>query len=63
MSLISLLVTLIVIGMLLWAANSIIPMEPTIKRIVNVVVVVAVCLWLLSAFGLLASFPNPRIGR
>jgi hypothetical protein len=38
MSLISLLVTLIVIGMLLWAANSIIPMEPTIKRIVNVVV-------------------------
>jgi type IV secretory pathway TrbL component len=63
MSLISLLVTLIVIGMLLWAANSVIPMEPTIKRIVNVVVVVAVCLWLLSAFGLLAGFPNPRIGR
>ena len=63
MTLISLLVTLVVVGLLLWAVNSIIPMDPGIKKIVNVVVIVAVCLWLLSAFGLLAGVPNPRIGR
>jgi hypothetical protein len=63
MTLISLIVTLVVVGLLLWAINAVIPMDPTIKKIVNVVVVVAVCLWLLSAFGLLASVPNPRIGR
>lgn len=63
MTIISLLVTLVVVGLLLWAVNSIIPMEPTIKKIINVVVIVAVCLWLLSAFGLLAGIPNPRIGR
>jgi hypothetical protein len=63
MTLISLIVTLVIVGLLLWAINAIIPMEPTIKRIINVVVIVAVCLWLLSAFGLLAGVPNPRIGR
>ncbi len=63
MTLISLLVTLVVVGLLLWAVNSIIPMAEPFKKIVNVVVIVAVCLWLLSAFGLLAGVPNPRIGR
>jgi hypothetical protein len=63
MTLISLIVTLVVVGLLLWAVNAVIPMDATIKKIVNVVVIVAVCLWLLSAFGLLAGVPNPRIGR
>ena len=63
MTLISLIVTLVIVGLLLWAINAVIPMDPTIKKIVNVVVIVAVCLWLLSAFGLLAGVPNPRIGR
>lgn len=52
--LIQLLVTLVVVGLVLWAVNSIIPMEPTIKKILNVLVVVIVCLWLLSVFGLLS---------
>lgn len=63
MSLIALVVTLIVVGLLLWAINAIIPMEPTIKRIVNVVVIVAVVLWLLEAFfGVFGLLGSVRIG-
>lgn len=50
MSLISLVVTLIVIGVLLWLVNTYLPMDVNIKRILNVVVIIAVVLWLLMAF-------------
>lgn len=50
MPLITLIIILIVIGLLLWAVQTAIPMDPSIKRIITVVVVVAVCLWLLSVF-------------
>lgn len=53
MSLISLVITLIIVGVLLWLVNSYIPMDAKIKKILNIVVVVAVILWLLYAFGLL----------
>jgi Fe2+ transport system protein B len=53
MSLINLLVTLIVIGVLLWLVNTYIPMDGKIKKILNVVVVICVVVWLLSAFGVL----------
>jgi hypothetical protein len=53
MSLISLLVTLIVVGVLLWLVNTYIPMDGKIKNILNAVVVICVVVWLLSAFGVL----------
>jgi len=62
MSLISLVVVLIVVGILLWLVNSQIPMEATIKKILNIVVIIAVVLWLLSAFGLLSGLHDIRIG-
>ena len=49
---ISIIVTLIIIGVLLWLANTYLPMDPKIKTILNVVVVILVVLWLLNAFGL-----------
>ena len=52
MSLLSLVLTLIVTGVLLWAVNAYIPMDGKIKNILNIVVVVAVVIWVLSAFGL-----------
>ena len=61
MSLISLVVVLIVVGVLLWLVNSFIPMAGSIKRILNIVVVVAVVLWLLSAFGILTSLSRLRV--
>jgi cation transporter-like permease len=55
MSLMSLIVTLIVIGVLLWLLNTYIPMDGKIKSILNAVIVIAVVLWLLSAFGVLGQ--------
>ncbi len=56
MSLISLVIVLIVVGVVLWLINSYIPMQSTIKRILNVVVVIVVILWILSAFGVINNF-------
>ena len=63
MSLISLVIVLVVVGVLLWAANTYIPMDQKIKTIMNIVVVIAVVLWLLSAFGVLGSLDTIRIGH
>ncbi len=63
MSLISLIVTLIVVGVLLWLVNNYIPMDAKIKRILNIVVVVAVVVWLLNLLGLMDSLRNIRVGR
>jgi hypothetical protein len=49
---ISIIVGLIVIGILLWLVNTYIPMDPKIKQILNIVVIIVVILWLFSAFGL-----------
>ncbi len=59
MPLIQLVVALIVVGVLLWAVNNYIPMDGKIKQILNIVVVVAVVLWLLQVFGLLSGL---RVG-
>lgn len=63
MSLISLVVILIVVGVLLWAVNRYIPLDPTIRKIINVVVIVAVCIYLLSLFGLLPDLNAIRVGK
>ena len=55
MSLISLLVVLIVVGVILWLINTYIPMDAKIKKILNVVVIIVVILWLLEAFGILGN--------
>jgi 1-acyl-sn-glycerol-3-phosphate acyltransferase len=53
MPLISVVITLIVIGVLLWLVNTYIPMDGKIKQILNIVVVICVVIWLLYAFGVL----------
>lgn len=61
MSLISIILTLIVVGVLLWLINSYVPMDSKIKSILNVVVVIAVVLWLLQAFGVLGALDGVRV--
>ena len=61
MGLIEIVIVLIVIGLLLYAANNWLPLDGKIRQIINVVVVLAVILWLLYAF-----FPGVRdieVGR
>ena len=61
MSLISLAITLVVIGVLLWLVNTYIPMAGSIKKILNAVVVVCVVVWLLYAFGILHHSGDIRV--
>ncbi len=51
MSLLTIVVVLIVVGVLLWLVNTYIPMDSKIKSILNAVVVIVVVLWLLQALG------------
>jgi hypothetical protein len=62
MPLMNLVITLIVVGVLLWLVNRFIPMQSSIKSILNGVVVIAVVLWLLDVFGLFHHFAKIHIG-
>ena len=63
MDLISLVVTLIVVGVLLWLVNNYIPMDGQIKRLLNAVVVISTVIWLLNAFGVLNSIRGVHVGK
>jgi len=52
--LINTLISLIVVGVLLWLVNNKIPMDGTIKSILNIVVIIAVIVWLLRSFGIVS---------
>ena len=62
MPLIQLVIVLVVIGVILWVINSYIPMQTTIKKILNAVVIIFVILWLLSVFGLIEDITRIRVG-
>jgi ABC-type siderophore export system fused ATPase/permease subunit len=55
MPLIQLVIVLVVVGVVLWVINSYIPMQSTIKAILNVVVILVVIVWLLSVFGFIGK--------
>jgi hypothetical protein len=63
MPLIQLVIVLVIVGVALWAINNYIPMDATIKKILNVVVIIVVLLWLLSVFGILGSMSEIHMGR
>jgi hypothetical protein len=63
MTLLHLLVILIVVGILLWVVNQYIPMDAKIKTILNIVVVLAVVLFLLQAFGVLDFASQVQVGH
>jgi hypothetical protein len=66
MSLISLVIVLIIVGVLLWLVNSQLGafIAPPILKIINVVVVVVVVLWLLGVlFGGWQGIGDIRIGH
>jgi predicted membrane protein len=63
MPLVQLVLALIVVGVALWLINRYIPMASSIKTILNVVVVVAVVVWVLQAVGMWGNLTSYRIGR
>jgi predicted membrane protein len=61
MPLIYVVLTLLVAGVVLWLINTYVPMAGSIKAILNLVVVIVVCVWVLQAFGLWQSVLNYRV--
>ena len=61
MTLLTILLVLVVVGVILWLVNSFIPMDSKIKSILNVVVVILVIVWLLQAFGLFDSIKSIKV--
>jgi hypothetical protein len=51
MTILSLLISLIVIGVVLYVVNRVIPMDAKVKQILNIVIVVLIVLWLLDGLG------------
>ncbi len=62
MPLLQVVEVLIVVGVLLWVINRFLPMQHSIKSILNGVVVIAVILWLLNVFGLFTSLSRIHVG-
>jgi hypothetical protein len=63
MPLVNVVLTLLVVGVLLWLINRFIPMQGQIKGILNAVVVIAVVVWLLKVFGLFGYITQFRVGH
>ena len=59
----SISIFLVVVGLILWVINSYIPMQATIKKILNVVVVICVIVWLLNVFGFIGNIMSIRVGK
>lgn len=62
MPLLTIIIVLIVVGVALWLINTYIPMPKTIKSIINIVVLIAIIVWLLYAFGIIDSARSIRVG-
>lgn len=61
MPILTILIVIVVAGVILWLVNSYIPMQRTIKNILNAVVVIILVIWLLNVFGVLESLKNITI--
>lgn len=53
MTIIGLLVVLVIVGVVVYVVNAVVPMDARIKLIINAVIIIAVLLWVLESFGLI----------
>jgi len=61
MSILTVVLVLVIVGVVLWLVNTKIPMDPTVKTILNIVVVIFLIIWLLKVAGVWASIGGARI--
>jgi len=60
MPLINVIVVLVIVGVLLYVVETLIPIDATIRRIIRVVIILAVCIWLLQVFGIIGPLGSFR---
>jgi hypothetical protein len=63
MPLIQIVITLVIAGVLMWLVNRFIPMQSSIKRILNGLVTILVVLWLMNVFGLMHYITHFHAGH
>lgn len=61
MSLLGLILICVAIGVGLWALNQYVPLDPTVKKILNIVVILVLVLIVLSAFGVFDILRGVRV--
>ena len=63
MPLLQIVIVLVVVGFGLWLVNRLIPMQHTIKSILNAVVIICTALWVLNIFGAFHYLSRMHVGR
>lgn len=61
MNLLTIIITLIVVGFLLWVEEKYIPMDAFFKIAIRVIAIVATVIWLLHVFGFWSYLGNVKI--
>ena len=61
MTLFSLIIFIAVMGLLVWAVTTLVPMPEQFRKAIYVIAIVALCFYVLAAFGLMPHDMNPRI--
>jgi hypothetical protein len=63
MPLVTVVIIIVVVGVLLWLINRFIPMQGTIKGILNGVVVICLVVWLLRISGGMSYLSQFKVGH
>jgi hypothetical protein len=61
MNLIAIILTLVIVGVLMWLLDAYVPCDPTLKRMIHAVIVIVTVIWLLQVFGIWAYMQNVTI--
>lgn len=62
MPLLTVIIVIVVVGFLLWLVNRLIPMQSTVRSILNGLVVILLVIWLLDLFGIIHILNSTRVG-
>lgn len=60
MTLYSLVVTIVIVGLILWAIDSFVPMDPKVRSLLRAVVVIGLIFWVLQEVGIVSTHVRLR---
>lgn len=63
MSILTIILVIVIVGVILWAINQYLPMQAGIKKLLNIVVIIILVIWLLNAFGIFGTLENVKVGK
>lgn len=61
MSIVTVILVIVLVGVVLWALNAYVPMAAPVRTILNIVVVLLLIIWLLQGFGLIGNVLDVRM--